>query len=241
MDAEERDALARLGPELGVLRTRHAQDPAVELLRAARAGVLPEDVQARADRYLAESRWSRTLLEGLEDVGEDAQLDGQQAARLLSRIARDARGRRRFRGVWLWPVFATAAATIAAAVLVIPGGPREDSVPERSQSEPPPQAQPQSGRTASTPTYRLPLDKPPVKISAAALTWRGSESSGDLLSDLKPALEAFRADRYESAALRRVDGSLFLSRRLETLSERLPRRRRELHARRQHWRSRVRG
>jgi TolA-binding protein len=38
-----------------------------------------------------------------------------------------------------------------------------------------------------------------VKLSVAALTWRGSQAQNPLLADLKPGLDAFRAQDYAAA------------------------------------------
>jgi hypothetical protein len=193
MDAEERDALARLDSELAVLRARHAHDPAVELLLAARAGVLPEGVQERMERYLATSRWSRTLVAGFDDVQAGVEVEEDQASRLLARITREARSGGRFAGFWMWPAVATAAGAALAVVLIAP---RERSAPP-VDSRPP--AVVPAPAPAPAPAFRLPLEKPPLKVGASALTWRGSDDRADLLVDLKPAFDAFRADRYDVA------------------------------------------
>jgi hypothetical protein len=49
------------------------------------------------------------------------------------------------------------------------------------------------------PAFLLPLDKPEVKLSAAALTWRGPRAENDFLADLKPALDAYRGSDYQVA------------------------------------------
>jgi hypothetical protein len=194
MDAEERDALARLDSELAVLRARHAHDPAVELLLAARAGVLPEGLQERMERHLAASRWSRTLVAGFDDDQVSVELDEDQAARLLARIKRDSRSRGRFAGFWMWPAVATVAAAALAVMLVVP---RESPSPVPVDSRPPAVVPPPA--PAPAPAFRLPLEKPPLKVGASALTWRGSDNRADLLVHLKPAFDAFRADRYDVA------------------------------------------
>jgi hypothetical protein len=192
MDAEERDALARLDSDLAVLRARHAHDPAVELLLAARAGVLPEGVQERMERYLATSRWSRTLVAGFDDVQAGVEVDEDQASRILARIKREARRGGRFAGFWMWPAVATAAVAALAVVLIVP---RDRSAP----IDPQPPAVVPSPAPAPAPAFRLPLEKPPLKVGASALTWRGSDNRADLLVHLKPAFDAFRADRYDVA------------------------------------------
>jgi TolA-binding protein len=47
--------------------------------------------------------------------------------------------------------------------------------------------------------FRLPLEKPAIKISPSALAWRGPGRENPLLADLKPAFDAFRAGDYQRA------------------------------------------
>lgn len=49
------------------------------------------------------------------------------------------------------------------------------------------------------PALELPLDQPEVKLSVAALTWRGAGTGNQFLSDLKPAVDAFRAADFQTA------------------------------------------
>jgi len=60
-DREERQALADLEDQFDEMRQRHAGDPPIELLRAARAQVLPDDLQTSVSEHLAASAMSRTL------------------------------------------------------------------------------------------------------------------------------------------------------------------------------------
>lgn len=191
-DDEEREALAGLEPELDALRARHARAPELELLRAAEAEVLPDDIQSAGARYLAEDRWSRALVAGLTDA--DASLDPADQSRLLARIQREARPSARSRPSWIWPPLAVAAAAVVVIIGAVvwamrPGGDRTVA-PDRTVAVQTP---------ASSPRYVMALAKPEVKLSAAALTWRGAGRPGDLTADLKPGLDAFRRDDFGSA------------------------------------------
>ena len=128
-DRDEREALKGLEPELDALRARHARDPEIELLRAAEAEVLPDDLQSAGAKYLAHDRWSRTLVEGLND--DSVSLDRAGRSReLLDRIRREAariRPRRARSWSWLWPSLVAAAAGIIAVVWVM----RPGVTPER--------------------------------------------------------------------------------------------------------------
>jgi hypothetical protein len=191
-DRDEREALKGLEAELDSLRARHARDPEIELLCAADAEVLPDDLQSAGAKFLAEDRWSRTLVEGLQD--ESIALDRQDESRLLDRIRREA-GASASSGAsrsWFWPSLVAAAAGIIAVVWVMrPGvtpGPTLPTNPPVAVATP-----------SSAPVYAMALDKPEVTLSVGALTWRHAGRQGDLLADLKPGLDAFRGADYATA------------------------------------------
>jgi hypothetical protein len=200
-DADERDALDAIEPLVDELQARHADDPSIDLLRAARAGVLPEDVQHRVNQQLDNS-WNRALVDGVSD--DQPGLTEDDRSRLLRRIqlesARDARApagpwpqpRRR---LWLWqPAFAMAAAVVIVAATAWllrgrEGGPVSPGPEAQVAVNTPP---------AAAPVALLPLDPPTIKISAGALTFRGARDN-QLLADLKPAFDAIRVDDYRAA------------------------------------------
>ena len=193
-DADEREALDDLEPLLDALQTRHKTDPSIDLLRAARAGVLPEDVQHRVSRQLDESVWNRALVDGVSD--DSPGLSADDRSRLLRRIqqesARETRPEPR-RWLWLWqPAFAAAAVVVIAASVWLLRG--RESTPVSPQE---PEAQVAVNAPEVVPPV-LPIDKPVIKISAAALTFRGA-SDNQLLADLKPPFDAIRADDYRAA------------------------------------------
>jgi tetratricopeptide (TPR) repeat protein len=56
-------------------------------------------------------------------------------------------------------------------------------------------------RTELSPSpYEMPLRKPDVRLSVAALTWRGSAAGSSLVDDIAPALDSFRQSDYARAA-----------------------------------------
>lgn len=194
-DHDERETIEELGPELEALRQRHLGDPPVDLLCAARANVLPEPLQDEAARYLTEHEWGRTLVDDLTNA--EVSLSEQDQARLLRRIrevAHDATPRRRFTEWFRQPAFAVAALAIivVAARLVWQTNPPPPAKPSRPETTAP-KAAPQA------PTFKLPLEKPPVKLGVAALTWRGAGRENPLIAELKPGLDAFRANDYAKA------------------------------------------
>jgi hypothetical protein len=195
-DRGEREALEPIRAELEAVRARHAADPPLDLLRAANADALPPELQARVSAHLAESPWSRALVEGANDV--EHSLDASETERLLARIMRSAEPRRSwFSNVRLWAPLAAVAATVVVLM-----------VARSSWRATPPAAAPAVATIkpeatvarAQPPPFELPLDKPDVKLSVAALTWRGPAGASSLVDDLAPALDAYRQSDYARAA-----------------------------------------
>lgn len=231
-DAEEREAIEELRDELEALRTRHRDDPEIALLRAARHAVLPADVQQAADDRLVNDAWSRALVDGLDAV--EPSFDKQAEDQLLAQIRRESRRESRRDGqlaekdhpsgrrgwTWLRPAWASAAlVTVAAAAWIAFRGPAPAPVERVIPRETQPAET--SGAAATTPpAWQVPLDKPDVILSLAALTWRGgsgssgsgstgrgstgrgrtaSGSDNQLLADLKGPLDSFRNNDYADA------------------------------------------
>jgi hypothetical protein len=198
-DREERDALAGLEEQLDAMRRRHVDDPPIEMLRAAHADALPEDLQTPVSEHLAASAMSRTLAEGL---GEDAPvLSREEQDRLLARIMKDARTEAAPASPWGWlrPVLVgSGLVAIASLVWVV------SKTTETGERLGPPETQVVVALPPAVPPFLLPFDKPDVRLGMGALTWRGSSPSttGDgnqLLADLKPGLDAYRQNDYATA------------------------------------------
>ena len=198
-DREERDALEPIAAELAALRARHTADPSLDLLRAAQADALPPDLQDQMSAHLADSAWSRALVEGAGDV--DHTLEAPDVERLLARIhASVDRPRPWYSRMQVWaPLAAAAAIALVATVWSSSRGPApavplpSPAVPEATVARvDPPRADP--------PRVELPLDKPDVRLSTAALTYRGPAGATSLVDELAPALDAFRQSDYARAA-----------------------------------------
>lgn len=198
-EREEREALEGLEDQLDAMRRRHEDDPPLELLRAALGDALPGDLQAAVSEHLAESSWSRALVEGARQV--EGVLEPSGEARVLARVKKAAAGERQTNTSRRWFLSAIVGPALAAAVLVGwlagwlaqrgegPASPRP-ATPDATVAvaSPPPRAD-----------FQLPLDKPDVRLTMAALTWRGSSAENQLLADLKPALDAYREGDYQTA------------------------------------------
>ena len=193
-DADEHRTLSELQTEIEELRKRHANDPPLELLRAARHDALPPDLQEEVGRFVSTDAWSGALIEGVD--GAAPSLDSRDEDRLLARIRKEAaqdEQARRPRWRWLQPALAAAAlATVFLAVWIV----RQPAVPAvpAVSSGPGTIAAP-----AATPPVDLPLAAPEMMLSTAALTWRGAGTGNQYLADLKPAVDAFRAADYGRA------------------------------------------
>jgi hypothetical protein len=190
-DRDERDSLAGLEAQVDAMHRRHGGSPPLEMLRAARAGLLPSRLQTKLSQHLAESAVSRTLADGLGP--DEPNLGAEERDRLLGRIlaeARQAGARRR----WVWPgsLLVVSAAAAAASIAWL--------VPDPARWEEPNAAPAAVARAQppSPPPFLLSFDKPDVRIDIASLTWRGA-SNGQLLTDLKPGLDAYRRGDYGTA------------------------------------------
>jgi TolA-binding protein len=199
--AAERKALEPLREELQELRKRHQDDPPLELLRAARAGVLPDELQETAQGYLEHSAWSRALVEGADNA--EAALDSKEEMQLLARIHREARKSERPRtSIFSFRRLAIVSATaliIVSAVVLRRLDVRSGRTP--SPQNPPVAAESPAHATTSPPlpVFVLALEKPPIKITANALLFRGSPGNNRFLDDLAPAMTAYREGDYVQA------------------------------------------
>jgi len=194
-DRDERAALEPFEADLAAVRARHASDPPLDLLRAASADALPPDLQERVSDHLAGSVWSRALLAGAQDA--EPPFDAADEDRLLARIARSAdRKRPWWSNVRVWAPLAATAATLAIVVAVWSSR-RQPASANPGAAPPKPET---TIARAEFPRFELPLDKPDVKLSVGALTWRGPSGARSLVDDLAPALDAYRQSDYARAA-----------------------------------------
>ena len=195
-DSHEAELVAPVRAELDALRAKHRHDPPLDLLRAADAGALPDELHDTVAASLARSPWQRQLVEDLTEVGPELDEAGQ--ARLLARIQTEA-GRsatasapaRRFSVSWR-PILAFAAmAVIVTGVIVrMRPGPEAPVAPAGTSAVAPP---------ATTPSFVLTLDKPDVKLTAKALVRRSTGREAGFMDDIAPAMNAFRAGDYQTA------------------------------------------
>jgi hypothetical protein len=206
-DDDERRAIDALGPELETLRERHRDDPPFELLRAARAGALPDALQTALSFRLESSAWSRALVDGAES--EHVSLDEIGERRLLNTVRRAAGSRRSSWGLKIWLPAVVAAALVLVAVAVLRRG--EPTRPGASPSTVTTERRPVPSETP-VPAFVLPLEKPQVKLTALALVLRSGGRDGRFVDDIAPAVAAYRRGDYGEA-----------NRQFEGLAPRYPR------------------
>ena len=192
-DDEERQMLKDVGAELEQIRARHAADPSFELLRAADAQALPEPLQEGIAEHLSKSAWSRALV-GSPDDFEPA-FDADAERRLLARIKRESTAKPQAARWWstAWLPALAAAAVLVVAVVIFRRG---DTL---RPAEQPPTA-PETQVAAVTPAeFTLPLDKPDVKLTAAALVLRSTGRNSAFVDEIAPAINAYRSNNYADA------------------------------------------
>jgi hypothetical protein len=205
-DRDEQEALGHVRDQLDAIRERHRLDPPLDVLRAASAGVLPPEAQASVDEHLAKNAWSRALVDGASP--DEAALDAESSKRLLERIESQAAKERAGAGAfgWLRPVMFASGIFAAAAVawLLV-------RAPEEPSASPEPVATVATAPAPAPAPFQLAFDTPDVRLSMAALTWRGEPGDNPLLADLRPALDAYRQGDYAAA-----------DRHFSTLADRYP-------------------
>jgi hypothetical protein len=197
-DDDERRALEGLQAELERVRARHSNDPPFELLRAADAEALPETLQTPCAEHLAQSAWSRALVAGAAEA--DPLLDAVAQRRLLTRIERSARATASTAPLWKRPwlqVLATAAVLVLVVNVFRRGEPTQPF-----EQLPPAAGTPSVTAAPPAPVFALPLDKPDVKLTATALILRNERRDAGFVTDIAPALDAYRASDYQTAERR---------------------------------------
>lgn len=130
-------------------------------------------------------------------IRERHALSEHDKARLLRRIQQEA-GQSQGRASMFWTrpwLLAAASVVILAGALTLLRSP-----PGPAVSPPAPERAAAVATAPPVPVYLLALDKPDLKVSPAALTYRSAAVENPLLADLKQAFDAYRADDYATAS-----------------------------------------
>ena len=202
-DGDEREALDGLEAELEEIRRRHQDDPSLAMLRAAGQDALPQELQARVERHLRESAWSRALVDGLRETGAVDHLDAESEDRLFERIVRAAQAETDAAPVRSWKAALmmgglALAASLLVAVLV--SRPVTQTAGEPA-ALPTPSEQPPVVGSSPEAKIDITFTKPDIKLSPAALTWRGDASATPFVEAAAPAFDAYRAGDHARAVV----------------------------------------
>jgi hypothetical protein len=204
-EPDEQAARSELADQLEAIRRRHAADPPLDLLMAARAELLPAQIQQHVAHHLEHSAWSRALVAGVEEATGTQAIDPHSEQRMWRRVQELTKSEPAARVSRALPPWLYGATALAASIVVAIVIGRAGSAPAPVESAPPapPRAAlaPPRAAVAEPPKAAEPLafSKPAVKLSAAALTWRSGAGVGTFQHDLKPALEAYRQGDYAAA------------------------------------------
>lgn len=199
LEPSEREWLAQPGNPSGSYLKERSSCPSARLIRAAQMEALPEALHAAVTTHIAGCSACRRLQADLESLPPPADVTREENRRILSRVRRAVQAERAKMAVprrtlsW-WAALVTALACCSILVFW---------QIRRTALEPALSERPVSAR--KTPPAGIPdalkLEKPEVKLTFAVLTWRGNSESGQkFLSDIAPALDAYRADRFAEAA-----------------------------------------
>jgi hypothetical protein len=170
---------------------RQSACPPFRHLRAARAELLPEELQAEVTRHIAGCKACASIQVDLDTLPEPAGITQEETRRILSRIhgeSRKDKQRSALRWVFSWRAVSVTAALALCTVIVV------------LQIRKTPRPVPGQGPAVEL-AEALKIDKPDVKLTLAVLTWRAEKNTGQqFLADLTPALDLYKADRFADAA-----------------------------------------
>jgi hypothetical protein len=195
---DEQEMPTEIAHDLSSLRP---DDPrlSIEVLRAAGEGVLPPHLEAAAQEHLARSAAARALLRDLDDL---SQLDAAAEARLFARISQEAARVDTTPTAWLWRWSAAAAIgtiVIAGAALWMTAPNRRNVAAPQVVASAPASSGVAAPAAPATASFQLPLERPDLRISLKAMTWRGATNGNPVLAALKPAFDAFRTGDFARA------------------------------------------
>jgi tetratricopeptide (TPR) repeat protein len=192
----EAEWLAEAPSQVEALRNQRGTCPSFRLIRASRAEALPAELQAAVASHVAVCRICASLQEDLGNAVAPADITREETRRILSLVrAGDLSGEKNAPWRFLsWrAAFATAALALCAIIVI---------QQVRKTAQP---TSPTETASGQEPAMQVPealkLDKPEVKLTVAILTWRTRGSNGQqFLTDIAPALNLYRENRFEDAA-----------------------------------------
>jgi hypothetical protein len=204
LETWERGDCAAAASVIEALRRERRACPPATAISAAAAGALPDDEQRMVDAHVATCHLCRDLQADFERI-EPAELDAGSQHRILVNVRRRAEAANR-PSPFGWRILVPVSVGFAVLVLIavawrrpgpVPAGPTPGSraVAVAQPAVPPPSAE-KPPAAAPGPA----LEKPEIKLSILALTWRGAADGRGFAEEIAPALDAFRSDRFDEAA-----------------------------------------
>ena len=211
LEPEEEELLKDLAGPVRAMRARHQQCPSPPIIRAAAAGVLPEETNASVLKHLESCALCRALARDMDSL--DLPRPAPEEARRIEAKVLGNRGeasQRIFPVGWSWLWRPAPVAALAAVALLVAG------LVYVSRSPAPPQpTQVAVAPSPPEPSTVFRLEKAAARLPmAAVLVWRGEGRSAQerFLRELKLALDPYLADNFSEAADR-----------LEKLTKKYPR------------------
>jgi hypothetical protein len=185
----ERELAVALGTPLEELHARRALCPPLDLLRASAAEVLPDDRQAAVDEHLRACALCRALAADLQDDSLTSPAAGD-ARRVRSRIEAARPQKPPVRYGWMWRPALALAALALVAWFAWPRPRPAGAPPVAARATP----------AAIPDALRLEMPDLRIRASVALITRGGDDDARQYLSDLAPALNAYRSGTYGLAA-----------------------------------------
>jgi hypothetical protein len=199
----EREPLAEAAPAIDALRRRCVECPPVRVLSAAASDALPSELEAAVTAHLGSCPTCRALLSDLERL-DAPRLDHDEVNRIFERAVG---GLRPASPKWGWRLWVSVSLATAAAIGLLVVLPARRPEPLPAAPVPTPTASVQTALPAPPLAVAAgpQLTKPAVKLTMLALTWRSARPSGaGFAEDIAPALNDFRADRFDQCQRRLV-------------------------------------
>jgi TolA-binding protein len=199
-DGEEAEILHRAGSLFEGWAAAHAGCPPPRVLRAAKAGALPEEMAEQVAAHVGSCALCSKLLADFEAC-ETQELTPDETQQLYAQI-HHAIGKEKARAEsagwsFRWRPSIALAGIVLLALL---GLWRVGHFPASQKISAPP-APPNVAKTSVPEPVQtvFVLTKPQVRLTAAALVWRGSGGNQQFSKDLGAAFDSYRADDYAAA------------------------------------------
>jgi len=207
LESWEREWLEGASGAVEAARLASARCPSFRLLSAVAVEALPPDEQRAVEAHLAVCESCRTFQADLAAVAPDDLAPAEVVSGLAAVKRKLERETSPGRRLWWQTVLAMGALAVIAAAAIWRAAPSAPALPVRPIAPAPAaaaQPSPATSAPAQATTPPVPsapaLEKPDVKFTMAALSWRSpGGSSNEFLSAMAPGVAAYRAGRFDDA------------------------------------------